>query len=188
MRLVFGLGNPGDRFQKSRHNVGFLVVDALASKHNINVDSYKFQTFLGKGKIHDVEILLAKPFTFINLAGEAAKRICQQFHIQTPDLIAITDDADLDMGRIKIARKGGDAGHLGMRSVIKSLGSEDFPRVRIGIGRPPIGIQLREYVLQKFTEKEWETVESAIIRATSAIETMIGKGIEEAMTRYNRVN
>jgi len=173
MRAVFGLGNPGRKYERTRHNVGFLVLDTLADKYKIKINRYEFQSLLGEGKIEGEKVLLVKPLTFMNLAGTVG------------DLLVINDDADLKVGRIKIIKKGGDAGHLGVRSIIQSLESEDFPRLRIGIGRPSPGMELREYVLQEFTKEEWEVIQSAILRAVSAVEVIILQGIEKAMTQYN---
>jgi len=185
MRAVFGLGNPGRKYERTRHNVGFLVLDTLADKYKIKINRYEFQSLLGEGKIEGEEVLLVKPLTFMNLAGTVLRNICREFGVGSGDLLVINDDADLKVGRIKIIKKGGDAGHLGVRSIIQSLESEDFPRLRIGIGRPSPGMELREYVLQEFTKEEWEVIQSAILRAVSAVEVIILQGIEKAMTQYN---
>jgi PTH1 family peptidyl-tRNA hydrolase len=160
-------------------------VDVLAGKYKIKMDDYKFQSLLGEGKIGGEEVLLVKPLTFMNLVGTSLRDICEYFRINRGDLLVITDDADLKLGRIKITRKGGDAGHLGVRSIIQNLKSENFSRLRIGIGRPPPGMELPEYVLQEFTREEQEVIQFVILRAVSAVEAIILQGIEKAMTQYN---
>ncbi|MBC7190037.1 aminoacyl-tRNA hydrolase [Candidatus Aerophobetes bacterium] len=185
MKVIFGLGNPGPRYERTRHNVGFLIIDALAQKHGIKVKDYACHCLVGEVRINGKALFLAKPLTYMNLAGIAAKEILEKVRGEVKDILVITDDADLEMGRIKIAGRGGDAGHLGVRSVIENLGSKDFPRVRVGIGRPPEKIDLAEYVLQEFTEDEWVKMKQVFSRATEAIETLVLEGIEKAMQRYN---
>lgn len=188
MRVVFGLGNPGKKYERTRHNIGFLVIDAFAKKHNVELDQYNFHSLMGRLKIGKEDTFLVKPLTYMNLVGNAIKEIYKNFDIEIKDIIVINDDVDLELGRIKIAGKGGDAGHLGVRSIIQSLESEDFPRIRIGIGRPFFQeITLREYVLQQFTPEEWEKIEPAILKATAAVEAIILEGIEKAMSRYNTI-
>ncbi|MCD6256837.1 aminoacyl-tRNA hydrolase [Candidatus Aerophobetes bacterium] len=185
MKVVFGLGNPGREYRRTRHNIGFLVLDTFAERHNVKLDQYNFQSLTGKLKINGEEVFLVKPLTYMNLVGSAIGDIYRNLNIKIKDIIVINDDADLEFGRIKIVRKGGDAGHLGVRSIIQNLGSEDFPRIRIGIGRPSQQIELKEYVLQEFTPKEWEMIKPVILKAAEATETIILKGIEEAMINYN---
>lgn len=185
MRVLCGLGNPGAKYRYTRHNVGFLVVDALADKYQIRIDRFKFNSLIGEGNIQKEKVLLVKPLTFMNLAGVAVKEICEALGVDRKALLVINDDADLELGRIKIAQKGKDAGHLGVRSIIESLKDQNFLRLRIGIGRPPEGIQLRDYVLQEFTSKEWELIQSTILRAVGAVETIILQGTEKAMNEYN---
>jgi len=185
MRVVFGLGNPGRKYERTRHNIGFLVVDALACKYKIEIDSYGFQSLMGRINISGKEVLLVKPLTYMNLAGVAAKDISQNFNVRVEDILVVSDDADLEVGRIKFSRNGGDAGHLGVRSVIENLRSKDFPRLRIGIGRPPEGMALRDYVLQDFLRDEWELMQEVLLRAVTAIEVFIDEGIERAMLLFN---
>lgn len=182
---MFGLGNPGEKYEKTRHNAGFLVIDAFAKRHRIEVKQYRYESLLGRVKIKEREVLLVKPLTYMNLAGVAMKQVLHSCRIGVEDILVINDDADLELGRIKISRKGGDAGHLGVRSVIEALGSRDFPRLRVGIGRPDEGISLREYVLEEFTPEEWEVMQKVFPRAAEAVETIILEGIERAMSSFN---
>lgn len=185
MKAVFGFGNPGKKYERTRHNVGFLAVDAMADRYKTGLNQYNFQSVVGRVKVGGGEILLVKPITFMNLVGVAVKDILRSCEIQLEDMVVITDDADLELGRIKISRRGGDAGHLGVRSVIENLGSEDFSRLRIGIGRPPPGMQLTEYVLQDFTTEEWERIQKVLFDAVAAVETIILEGTEKAMASFN---
>lgn len=186
MRVVFGFGNPGKKYQKTRHNVGFLVIDAIAGKYKIEVNHYNFRSLLGKVIIENTETLLVKPLTYMNLVGIAVKDVLQNFGIPLQDILVVNDDADLELGRIKISRRAGDAGHLGVRSVIENLGNKQFPRLRIGIGRPPQGMQLREYVLQEFTTEQWQVIQKVLPNSVVAVETIILEGIEKAQLEFNQ--
>jgi len=183
---VFGFGNPGKEYEKTRHNVGFLVIDALAKKYKKKVNQYSFQSLSGKVKIGKEEVLLVKPLTYMNLAGIAVRDVLQSFKLQPKDILVVNDDADLELGRIKISRGGGDAGHLGIRSAIEKLGSKEFPRLRVGIGRPPEGMHLRDYVLEEFTPEEWKVIQKVLSECVLAVETIVLEGIEKAMARFNQ--
>ena len=185
MRVVVGLGNPGRKYQKTRHNVGFFVINALADKYKTEINQYIFQSLLGKVKIADRQILLIKPLTYMNLVGSVVKDISQEFKVQVKDILVINDDADLELGRLKVSKGSGDAGHLGVRSVIENLGSKEFPRLRIGIGRPPPDMCLREYVLQEFTFGEWEIMQKVFPRALTTVDMIILEGIEKVMINFN---
>ena len=186
MRLVFGLGNPGREYYKTRHNVGFLVIDCLSEKYQVDVENYCFRSLIGEGKIKGEKVILAKPLTFVNESGFSLKEIKTHYQLSPEDIIVISDDADLPLGRIRIAKKGGDGGHRGLRSIIQSLKTENFPRLRIGIGRPLEGMNLEDYVLEEFTPSEWELMELIIQKATLAIETVLTQGLDEAIQKYNR--
>ena len=184
MRVVFGLGNPGSTYQRTRHNVGFLVINALADKYETAVNQYDFQSLLGTVQVAGSKVLLVKPLTYMNVVGIAAKDILRRFGLEAKDILVINDDADLELGRIKISQRGGDAGHLGVRSIIEHLGSQEFPRLRIGIGRSQRE-ELREYVLQEFTRVEWETIQKVIPKAVTAVDMIILEGIEKVMASFN---
>ncbi len=185
MRVVVGLGNPGRKYQRTRHNVGFLVINALANKYKIEINQYIFQSLLGRVEIAGRQVLLIKPLTYMNLVGSVLKNISQEFKVQVEDILVINDDADLELGRLKISKGSGDAGHLGVRSVIENLGSKEFPRLRIGIGRPPLNMCLQEYVLREFTSGEWEVMQEVFSRALTAVDMIILEGIEKVMINFN---
>ncbi|MFQ5835437.1 MAG: aminoacyl-tRNA hydrolase [bacterium] len=185
MRLIFGLGNPGPEYRESRHNLGFRVVENLSQKHKIELNSYSHQALIGKGSIGKEAVILAKPLTFVNAAGESLYQIKQSYRVNCKDIILISDDVDLDLGRLRIAGEGGDGGHKGLKSVIRSLGTNLIPRLRIGIGRPNEEVDLKEYVLGEFNAREKKVIEAAIDRASEGIETIISQGIDKAMNKYN---
>ncbi len=183
--MIFGLGNPGPEYRESRHNLGFWVVENLSQKYKIELNSYSHQALIGKGYIGEEMVILVKPLTFVNAAGESLYQIKQRYGVNCQDIILISDDVDLDLGRLKIASKGGDGGHKGLRSVIRSLGTDLIPRLRIGIGRPKEEVDLKEFVLGEFSAREKKVIEAAIDRASEAIETIISQGMDEAMSKYN---
>ncbi|HHF98315.1 aminoacyl-tRNA hydrolase [Candidatus Aerophobetes bacterium] len=185
MKVIMGLGNPGKEYERTRHNAGFLVVDAVAEKYRVKLDLYNLDCLLGKVKIKEKEVLLAKPLTYMNLSGVAARKISSRYKVKVEEMLVVNDDADLELGRIKISRDGGDAGHLGVRSVIENMESKNFPRLRIGIGKPPQNVPLREYVLQEFSPEEWRIMQNVLQRAVSAVEKIITEGIEKAMLNFN---
>lgn len=185
MRLIFGLGNPGPEYRESRHNLGFRVVENLSQKHKIELNSYSHHALIGKGSIGKEAVILAKPLTFVNAAGESLYQIKQSYRVNCKDIILISDDVDLDLGRLRIAGEGGDGGHKGLKSVIRSLGTNLIPRLRIGIGRPNEEVDLKEYVLGEFNAREKKVIEAAIDRASEGIETIISQGIDKAMNKYN---
>lgn len=186
MRAVCGFGNPGKQYEKTRHNIGFLAIDALAGKHNVKVDKYNFGSLWAKVHIHEEDVLLVKPLTYMNLVGSAVKDIFDRYKLTLQDVLVIHDDADLELGRIKISKTGGDAGHRGVRSTIESLGSKDFPRIKLGVGRPADRTQLREYVLEQFTPREWELVKEVLSRCVAAVHMIMGEGIEKTMSMFNQ--
>jgi PTH1 family peptidyl-tRNA hydrolase len=185
MRLIFGLGNPKEEYAHTRHNVGFMVVDNLSKKYRIHLDVYKFQALIGEGKIGDERIILAKPLTFVNEAGKSIYQFKEGYQIEPSEMIVISDDADLTLGKLRLASKGGDGGHKGLRSIIQSLKTMEVPRLRVGIGRPDDDMELKDYVLQEFASLERQIIKEAIERASQAIETMIFQGIQKAMKEYN---
>ena len=185
MKVIFGLGNPGPEYQESRHNLGFRVVESLSQKHKIELNSYSHQALIGKGCIGKEVVILAKPLTLVNAAGDSLYQIKESCRVNCEDIILISDDVDLDLGKLRIASKGGNGGHKGLRSVIRSLGTNLIPRLRIGIGRPNEEVDLKEYVLGEFSVSEKKVIEAAIDRASEAIETIISQGIDKAMGKYN---
>lgn len=185
MTLVVGLGNPGSSYEGSRHNVGFRVVDLLARRSGIAVKERRFRALLGLGRIGGQDVILAKPLTYMNLSGHAVKAIMDWHGLESSQLLVIYDDMDLDLGRIRIRPKGSAGGHNGMKSIIALMGSEDFPRVRVGIGRPSPSLDGVEHVLGWFSPEEMPIVSTAIEWAANAVELYLQEGLDEAMNRYN---
>jgi PTH1 family peptidyl-tRNA hydrolase len=185
MFIIAGLGNPGDKYHGSRHNIGFYVLDLLAEAHNIRLNKIKHKALLGEGFIGDQKVVLAKPQTFMNNSGESLFLLKQWYKTDIERIIVIYDDIDLDPGVVRIRASGSAGTHNGMRSIIYLLQDESFPRVRIGIGRPPEGWELADYVLSRFREEEVEAVKEACNRAVRGVECILSSGVEQAMSKYN---
>ena len=186
MKVVIGLGNPGVRCRMSRHNIGFQVVDRLAKTNHILISTKRFKSFYGTGQIDSQEIALVKPMTFMNLSGEAVKKLVHFFKVGLGDLIVVHDDMDLSFGRLRFKRRGGDGGHQGVRSIINLMGGNNFLRLKIGIGRPPQGMDPAEYVLNDFDQSEQPRVDELLTRAAEALKVMILEGAQAAMNRYQQ--
>lgn len=184
--VIAGLGNPGDRYRGSRHNIGFMVLDYLAAKHGIAGPIRKFKASYREGSLAGASVILVQPQTFYNLSGESLSPIIQYFRIPPERLIVVHDDLDLAAGRLRIKRGGGDAGNRGVRSIAQALGTPEFIRVRVGIGRPNEGAQAAEHVLARMPNNELRILQQAIERAAPAIEAVIAEGLEPAMNRYNQ--
>jgi len=184
MYIIVGLGNPGRQYDGTRHNVGFHVIDLLAQRHNIKVNKLKHKALYGEGFWAGEKVILAKPQTFMNLSGESVRDMVEFYKIEPENLIVVYDDIDIDTGLLRIRMKGSAGSHNGMKSIIYQVQSQDFPRVRIGIGRPEFE-DLSSYVLGKFTKDEIPLIKDAIENASDAIEMIVEKGIDLAMNRYN---
>ncbi len=185
MIFFLGLGNPGRRYQKSRHNLGFRVLDSLAKRLKIKIKTKRYKSLMGRGRIGREGIVLAKSLTFINNSGVAAASLVRKLKIPLKNLVVVCDDIDLPVGRIRIRRKGSSGGHKGLESIIQELGTNEFPRLRLGIGRPLRGMDPKEYVLQDFTKEENLLVKKAIDRAGEALILLAEEGIIPAMNKYN---
>lgn len=185
LRLVVGLGNPGDAYLKTRHNAGFMVVDEVAEAFSISLVKRKFDTIFGRGSVDGVEVILIKPMAFMNLSGPPVLKIANYFKILCEDMLVIHDDIDLVLGRLKINEKGGDGGHKGVRSLMDAFGGGDFMRLRVGVGRPEAGISAADYVLDGFSAKEKEVLDQIITKARDAVVTILCKGTKEGMNRFN---
>ncbi|MCD5415117.1 MAG: aminoacyl-tRNA hydrolase [Clostridiales bacterium] len=184
MYVVVGLGNPGKKYEDTRHNVGFQTIDLLAARNNIKVKKIKFKALYGEGIIASQKVILVKPQTFMNLSGQSLREVIQFYKIDMDRLIVVYDDVDVKTGLIRIRTKGSAGTHNGMKSIIYQLQDDLFPRIRIGIGRPE-NVDLSNFVLSKFTKEEIPLIREAIDRATLTIETIIQENIEEAMNKYN---
>jgi peptidyl-tRNA hydrolase, PTH1 family len=181
VKLVVGLGNPGPQYQRTRHNVGFMAVDRLARKHRISLSSRQFQSLSGSGEIALRETALMKPLTFMNLSGRAVKRMVSLLRLPPEEMIVVHDDLDLAFGRIRMKRLGSDGGHQGVRSIIECLGTRDFPRLKIGIGRPPTGLDSADYVLNSFDPSEQAGLDPVLDQAVEAIAVWLDGGVDGAM-------
>jgi len=186
MKIVVGLGNPGAEYENHRHNVGFMVLDRFARKHGFEFAQKKFRAQVAEGFLGGEKVLLARPMTFMNLSGESVGPLVSFFKIPLDSLLVVADDLDIPLGEIRIRPKGGSGGHNGLKSVIRHLGTQEFPRLRVGIGRPPGNMDPADYVLQPFSPDEMPVVQQVLETAVSAVETWLLEGIEAAMNRFNR--
>jgi PTH1 family peptidyl-tRNA hydrolase len=185
--LIVGLGNPGSEYASHRHNVGFQVVQALASAHSLTfARRRRAKARVAEGRIGLRQVLLAKPQTFMNLSGKAVGRLSRTHEIPSECILVIYDDLDLPLGRLRLRPEGGSGGHQGMHSIIEALGTRAFPRLRVGIDRPPGNMDPANYVLQPFTEQEAALAGEAVERAVAAVECWLSEGIVAAMDRFNR--
>lgn len=184
--VIVGLGNPDEQYRRSRHNLGFMALDRLARRHRAGLDQRRFKAHLGRCEIDGQTVMLAEPQTFMNLSGEAVAPILGYFKVEPGRLIVIHDELDLAAGMLRIKRGGGHAGNNGVRSIIESLGTGDFVRVRIGVGRPPQGRDAVKYVLQPMTGDELAAFDSVIERAAEAAEAIVGIGVQRAMNKFNQ--
>ena len=183
--LIVGLGNPGREYRMNRHNVGFLAVDYLCQKFKISITRHQFKSLYGQGIVNDSRLLLAKPTTFMNLSGQAVWPMVRFYKVEQTNLLILHDDMDLPLGKIRIRSSGGSGGQKGLASIIDSMGTQNVPRIRIGIGRPPGRMQPRGYVLENFSAKEQELLAVVFDTVANAVSTWMTEGIESAMTRYN---
>jgi peptidyl-tRNA hydrolase, PTH1 family len=184
--LLVGLGNPGRRYQGNRHNVGFLVADALASAGEDLQPraASKFAGELAKGTLDGKQVLLLKPQTYMNLSGRSVAAVSRFYEVPLERMVVIHDDVDLELGRLRVKAGGGDGGHKGIRSMAQELGSPEFLRVRAGIGRPEVG-EVEDFVLQDFRLEERAVVDEMVARAGEAVRAVLGGGLKEAMNRFN---
>jgi PTH1 family peptidyl-tRNA hydrolase len=185
LRLVVGLGNPGARYENTRHNAGFMTADKIARDFNISFDKRKFDCVFGRGCIEDVEVLLTKPMAFMNRSGPPVQKLAHFFRIQCKDLVVIHDDIDLVFGRLKIKEKGGHGGHNGIRSLTDAFGGGDFVRLRIGVGRSEFGESVTDHVLGRFSVQNAELLARIISAARDAVVTVLCKGTKSGMNLFN---
>lgn len=187
MFIIAGLGNPTLQYEGTRHNAGFDVIDALADKYNISVDYRKNRAFIGKGMIAGRKVILAKPQTYMNLSGESVRGLADYYKIdEETELLIIYDDVSLDVGQLRIRKKGSAGGHNGIKSIIAELGTDVFPRIKVGVGEKPKQYDLADYVLGHFSKAERELMEEGYERAVHAVEMILSDGIDSAMNEYNR--
>ena len=184
--LIIGLGNPGKKYQLTKHNVGFQVVDRCAEKNGIKLKRRRLgKVQIGEGRVGAERVVIAKPLTYMNRSGSVVKKLIGELNISLDHLVVVHDDLDLACGRIKIKDKGGHGGHKGVRSIIEQVGSPDFLRVKVGIDKPRSPEEGADYVLSAFDDEQLPLVEESMEQASEAIETIIVSGKEQAMSRYN---
>jgi len=186
MFLVVGLGNPGAQYENTRHNMGFRVVDELARRLELSSLKSKCHSFIGEAKISGHKTIIAQPQTFMNNSGPAVRGLVEWFKIKPNGLILVYDDVDLEVGQLRVREKGNAGGHHGVESVIASLGTTSFARVRIGIGRESLMDDVTEYVLQKIPPAQQEVLDEAVISAADAVESIIADGLSAAMNKFNK--
>lgn len=185
MWLIIGLGNPGKGYQSTRHNVGFRVLDLFAREQGIQFKKGRWGAQLGEGRVRAKRVVLAKPLTYMNKSGMAAKKLVKALGVPLDHLVVVHDDLDLACGRMKIKERGGHGGHKGVQSIMEELGSADFLRVKVGIGKPPDPEQGADYVLSPFAAEERALVKASVEQAAEAIKAIIVAGTDKAMNRYN---
>jgi len=185
MRLVVGLGNPGDRYRRTRHNVGFMVADALAARAGITHWREEADAWTAQAQVAGEEVLLVKPATFMNRSGVAVERLLAARSAGTSDLIVVVDDVALDLGTLRVRERGGHGGHNGLRSLVEMLGSDEFARVRVGIRKGELQGDLAEYVLSEFPEEDVLVVQETVGLAGDAVQCLLRYGAAETMNRFN---
>ncbi|RKD22798.1 aminoacyl-tRNA hydrolase [Ammoniphilus oxalaticus] len=185
MKLIVGLGNPGKQYEGTRHNVGFMVIDELAEKLNIELNQLKFKGLYGEGRFGSEKVALLKPLTYMNLSGESLNQVMQFFKLELADILVIYDDLDTEVGQIRLRLKGSAGGHNGIKSIIQHVGSEQFCRVRVGISRPPQGRKIVDYVLGPFLAEERPDVATAVEKSAAAAEAWLEEPFEQVMNKFN---
>ena len=184
LRLIAGLGNPGRKYESTRHNIGFMLIDYMVDHYGISLEMRGFEALWVEGEIGGQVVMLVKPQTFMNLSGQSLRLFKDFFRLHNREILVVYDDMDLPFGRLRIRPRGGAGGHRGMISVIEALGGEDFPRLRMGIGRPERGDAV-SYVLSPFEEDERKRMDDFLEAGRMAVETCLVRGIDEAMNRFN---
>jgi peptidyl-tRNA hydrolase, PTH1 family len=188
MYLILGLGNPGRRYQFTRHNIGFMVLEKIAAQWEVDLKQKSFDALWNRGKIAGINVLLAMPQTYMNLSGNAARRLLAYFKMDISNLIVIHDDLDLPFGKLRLKTGGGDAGHKGLKSITTCLGSADFMRIRMGIGKPSDRTPVEDYVLQRFDSGETDLLQQIVQLASEAATEIVLSGMQTAMVKYHTKN
>lgn len=187
MFIIAGLGNPDRQYEGTRHNAGFDVIDRIAEKYNIAVDTKRHRAYIGKGIIEGQKVILAKPQTYMNLSGESIRSLVDYYKIdEENELLVVYDDISLDVGQLRIRAKGSAGGHNGIKNIIAHLGTQVFPRIKVGVGEKPKGYDLADYVLGHFSKAERERMEEGYDNAVRAAEMIVTGQLNEAMNEFNR--
>ncbi|MDD6400511.1 MAG: aminoacyl-tRNA hydrolase [Lachnospiraceae bacterium] len=185
MKIIIGLGNPTEKYQGTRHNVGFSAIYNISDKFDIKVDTKKHKALIGKGIIGGEKVILAMPMTYMNLSGESVRELVDYYKCDPDDIIVIYDDISLDVGKLRIRTKGSAGGHNGIKNIIAHLGTQEFTRIKIGVGEKPKQMDLADYVLGRFSEAERPVIREGVDRACKAVEMIISNGPDKAMNEFN---
>jgi len=186
MKLFIGLGNPGKQYEHTRHNVGFDTIDALAHKWSIDLNQTKFNAVFGMSHRPEGKVILMKPLTYMNLSGEAVRPLMDYYDIDIEDIVVIYDDMDIEPASLRLRQKGSAGGHNGIKSLIQHLGTQNFNRLRVGIGRPPQGMKVPDYVLSHFSKEDWADMQAAYEKAADACAYFTEKPYAEVMNKFNQ--
>jgi PTH1 family peptidyl-tRNA hydrolase len=186
VKLVAGLGNPGDRYRGTRHNVGFVVLDAIAARHGLKFETAPAEALQARWRRPDADVLLVKPLTFMNLSGQAVGELLRYFRIDPAEVLIVTDDVNLPIGRLRARPGGTEGGHNGLKSITQHLGTIDYARLRIGVGRGDERRDLADHVTARFEPDEQGAIDESIARAADAVELWIGEGLLNVMNAFNR--
>ena len=186
MYIIVGLGNPTREYQATRHNIGFDVITRISDDYNIPLDFKKHKAVCGRGYIEGEKVVLAKPQTFMNLSGESVRELVDFYKVSPQEVVVIYDDISLDVGQLRLRAKGSAGGHNGIKSIINHLGTQEFPRIKVGVGDKPAGWDLADYVLSRFKDEEQPIIREAIKKSSEAVKSIIKDGMEPAMNIYNR--
>lgn len=185
MYIIAGLGNPTSKYEHTRHNVGFEVIDRLAEEYHISVDTKKHRALIGKGVIGNQKVILVKPQTFMNLSGESIREVLEYYKVEPSELIVIYDDISLEPGQIRVRGKGSAGGHNGIKNIILHLATQNFPRVKVGVGEKPAHMDLADHVLGRFNREDGQLVEEAKNDAVKAVACILENDVETAMNAFN---
>ena len=185
MHIIVGLGNPTRQYEGTRHNVGFETVDRIAAENGIAIDNKKHKALYGSGYIGGEKVILAKPQTFMNLSGESVRELADYYKVEPENIIIIYDDISLDVGQLRIREKGSAGGHNGIKSIIAHLGTQIFPRIKVGVGEKPQGWDLADYVLGRYSQEDRKIIDAAQKDAADAVKLMVNDDIKTAMNRFN---
>ncbi len=187
MFIIAGLGNPGKQYENTRHNTGFSVIDVIAEASDIAVLEKKHKAVIGKGYIDGQKVILAKPQTFMNLSGESIRELIDYYKVdETSELIVIYDDISMDVGQLRIRKKGSAGGHNGIKNIIAHLGHDEFLRIKVGVGEKPKGYDLADYVLGHFTQDEQKIMRESAVQAARAVQLLVQGNVDKAMNDYNK--
>ncbi len=188
MHIIIGLGNPTREYQATRHNIGFDAITRIADDYHISLDFKKHKAICGKGYVEGEKVILAQPQTYMNLSGESVRELIDFYKVAPEDVIIIYDDISLEVGQLRLRTKGSAGGHNGIKSIISHLGTQEFPRIKVGVGDKPRGWDLADYVLSRYNDEEQPVIREALKNTSEAVKTILKDGMETAMNIYNKSN